>query len=364
MKLTGLRAAAYTIPTPEAESDGTLEWAATTLVAVTAEAADQTGLGWTYAASAAVDVVTGVLAPPLLGRDAMDVPGCFVAMRRCARNVLVPGLVTAAISAVDVALWDLKARLLGLSLTELLGRVREAVPIYGSGGFTSLDDDRLRAQLDGWVRGAGIPRVKIKIGEQWGTAERRDLHRIALAREVIGPDTELYVDANGGYTAKQAVRVGRAAADLDVRWFEEPVSSDDLAGLALVRSRLDADVAAGEYGTGPRYFHRMCQADAVDCVQIDATRAGGYTGFLAASTVVDAYGLQVSAHCAPYLHLPVAAAVPNLRHVEWFADHVRLGTLLFDGLAEQRDGALYPDPRRPGHGMALRESDAARYRIR
>jgi len=117
-----------------------------------------------------------------------------------------------AISAVDIALWDLKVRLLGVALSGLLGRARDAVPVYGSGGFTSYPDERTRDQASGWVDKQRIPRVKIKIGESWGGGERRDLARVRLAREVIGPDAELYVDANGGYTAGQAVRV---AAGLD-----------------------------------------------------------------------------------------------------------------------------------------------------
>ena len=123
--------------------------------------------------------------------------------------------------------------------------------------------------------------MKIKIGESWGTDTRRDLARVALARQVVGDDVELYVDANGGYTRKQAVRMGRAFhEDHGVTWFEEPVSSDDLAGLREVRDNCGADVAAGEYGYSLDYFARMVGADAIDCVQADVTRCGGYTVWL------------------------------------------------------------------------------------
>ncbi|HEX6498280.1 MAG TPA: enolase C-terminal domain-like protein [Micromonosporaceae bacterium] len=361
-RLDAFDVAVYRVPTPAPESDGTLTWDHTTMVAVHAHAGDRTGFGWTFAAPAAADVIRDLFAPHLTGLDAMDVPGCFAAMRRVARNAIVPGVVMTAISAVDVALWDLKARLLGVPLVSLFGRARDEVPVYGSGGFTSLTDDELRDQVGGWARGDGIPRVKIKIGERSGTRVDRDLHRMALVREAIGGDAELYVDANGGYTAKQAIRVADAVRDLDVRWFEEPVSSDDLAGLALVRDRVRCDVAAGEYGTEALYFRRMCEAGAVDCLQADATRCGGYTGFLAAATIAEAYGLEVSAHCAPRLHAPVAAAVPNLRHVEWFADHVRIGDLVFDGALSAHGGVMRPATDRPGHGIAL-TADAERYRV-
>lgn len=224
------------------------------------------------------------LADVVTGADALDVPATAEIMARAVRNVGRPGLVATAIRAVDLALWDLKARLLGLPLCRLLGRARERVPVYGSGGFTSYDDDRTRSQLEHWTA-QGIPRMKIKIGESWGSAVERDLHRVALARRVIGPDAELYVDANGGYTRGQARRVAARLAEHDVTWFEEPVSSDDLTGLAQLRQQCAAGVAAGEYGYDLPYVRRMLDAQAVDCLRVDVTRIGG-----TASTSTTTYG--------------------------------------------------------------------------
>src|SRR5487761_1355182 len=245
--ITGVEAAVYVIPTDAPEADGTLAWTETTLVLVTAYADGEVGTGWTYGAAAAAGVVTDMLAGAVRGRSAFDTGGANEAMARAVRNVGRGGVAATAISAVDVALWDLKARLLGLPVADLLGRVRQQVPVYGSGGFTSYDEQQTRDQLTGWVQRDGIPRVKIKIGESWGGNERRDLERVALAREVIGPDTELYVDANGGFSTGQAVRVARQLAAGGVTWFEGPVSSQALAGLAAVRSQVTPDVAAGEY---------------------------------------------------------------------------------------------------------------------
>jgi L-alanine-DL-glutamate epimerase-like enolase superfamily enzyme len=167
-----------------------------------------------------------------------------------------------------------------------------------------------------WVDTWKIPRVKIKIGESSGSDERRDLDRIAFARKVIGRDTELYVDANGGYRRKQAIRVAHAMAEHDVTWFEEPVSSDDLAGLREVRDQVTPNVTAGEYGYDLTYFRRMLAAEAVDCLQVDVTRCGGITDFLRAAAVAAAHNVDVSGHCASNLRAPVAAAIPNLRHLE------------------------------------------------
>jgi L-alanine-DL-glutamate epimerase-like enolase superfamily enzyme len=357
-----LHTAVYVIPTDAPEADGTLAWDKTTMVLVTASAGGERGLGWSYASAAAQTVINEVLADVVVGRGAFDIAGTAEAMARQVRNIGRAGVAAMAISAVDIALWDLKARLLGQSLSGLLGRANQCVPVYGSGGFTTYDDARTRRQLSEWAEQEGIPRVKIKIGESWGANERRDLARAELAREVIGPDAELYVDANGGYSVGQAVRVADELAAIGVSWFEEPVSSEDLAGLAAVRAQVRPDVAAGEYSWSLADSARLIGAGAVDCLQLDVTRCGGVSEFLRGAALAAAHNLQVSGHCAPNLHAQVGAAVPNLRHVEYFHDHQRIERLLFDGVLDPSGGVMRPEPDRPGHGLTLRAVDAERYR--
>jgi L-alanine-DL-glutamate epimerase-like enolase superfamily enzyme len=354
--------AVYVIPTDAPEADGTLAWDATTMVLASVRAGAEQGIGWTYGAAAAQDVITGFLAGAVARRSALDVPAAAEAMVRAVRNIGRPGIASTAISAVDIALWDLKARLLGCPLARLLGQVHDSVLVYGSGGFTSYNEGQTREQLAGWVEKDHIPRVKIKIGESWGGNQRRDLERVAMAREVIGPDAELYVDANGGYTAGQAVRVAGQMAPYGVTWFEEPVSSQDLAGLAAVRRQVLPDVAAGEYSWSLADSARLIAAGAVDCLQLDVTRCGGITEFLRGSALAAAHNLQVSGHCAPNLHARVGVAVPNLRHVEYFHDHQRIERALFDGALDPDGGTLTPDLDQPGLGLTLRVSDAERYR--
>jgi L-alanine-DL-glutamate epimerase-like enolase superfamily enzyme len=356
-------AAAYEIPTERPEADGTLAWSSTTLIVAHVTGGGRTGIGYTYADSACLPLIEGKLAAAVTGHDVFSVGAGWQSMVRAIRNLGRPGLASCAISAVDTALWDLKATLLGQPVCRLLGQARDEVPVYGSGGFTTYDEPAARAQLEQWTGEWRIPRVKIKIGESWGAAEARDLARIAFARQVIGPGAELYVDANGGYTRKQAVRVAHAMAAHEVTWFEEPVSSDDLDGLREVRDQVAPDVAAGEYGYDLVYFTRMVNAQAVDCLQVDVTRCGGITEFLRAGAVAAASGLQVSAHCAPNLHAHVCAAVPNLRHLEYFHDHVRIESMLFDGALDPRGGALRPDTARPGLGIALKAADAEKFRV-
>jgi L-alanine-DL-glutamate epimerase-like enolase superfamily enzyme len=265
-----------------------------------------------------------------------------------------------AVSAVDVALWDLAARLHGVPLTRLWGGPVTDVAVYGSGGFTTYDGDRLRAQLTGWLD-LGLAAVKIKIGESWGREQHRDLARTGRTREVVGDDVEVFVDANGGYSVGQACRVGRALDDLGVTWFEEPVSSEDLDGLRLVRASVGADVAAGEYGDDLDYFTRMADG-AVDCLQVDATRCGGYTEWLRAAAVAAGRHLDVSGHCAPYLTAPVAAATPNLRHLEFFHDHVRIEQMLFEGTGDPVSGRLSVVDG-VGHGLTVRPDVFADHRV-
>ncbi len=355
-----LTAAAYRIPTDSPEADGTLAWSHTTLVVVQATADGVTGLGWTYGPAAVASVVREMLVPAIRQLEPDEIPAAWSAMQRRLRNAGRPGVAGLALSAADCALWDLKARRHGLPLGRLLGTARTQVPVYGSGGFTTDDDERQHRQLSEWVHEEGIPRVKIKIGESWGGRTDRDLDRMRAARRTIG-DAELFVDANGAYRRKQAVRLLRAAEDLDVRWYEEPVSADDLPGLGLVRDQVRADVAAGEYGFDLVYFARMVPY--VDCLQIDVTRCGGISEFLRAAAVAAAAGLEVSAHCAPHQHLAVAASVPNLRHLEWFHDHVRIERMLFDGSVTARGGDAPVDLDAPGNGLRFRIEQAQQFRV-
>lgn len=361
--IKAITVAAYTVPTDAPEADGTFAWDATTMVVVVIRAGGQSGVGWTYGPAAVADLIRTSLAGIVLHRDAMDTSGCFTAMVRSVRNIGRYGVGGQAISAMDTALWDLKATLLDLPLYRLLGTDQTAVPIYGSGGFTTYDDHQLVDQLQHWTRSLGTRSVKIKVGESFGAKAKRDLARMRTARATVGPEVALMVDANGGYCRKQAVQVMRDAEDLAVSWLEEPVSSDDIDGLRAVRDTVDADVAAGEYGYDTYYFRRLCEARAVDCLQVDASRCGGITGWRQAAAVAEAHGLDVSGHCAPYLHRHVAAATPNLRHLEWFHDHVRIEQMAFDGTDEPADGALPVSADRTGTGLAFREADMSQYRV-
>jgi L-alanine-DL-glutamate epimerase-like enolase superfamily enzyme len=347
-----VEAFARTIPTDAPESDGTFEWDSTTIVVVRVFAGGTSGLGYTYTHDAAVRLIEDKLAPAVRGFDmaARDPSPAWHEMGDLLRNIGRPGLGFMALSAVDIALWDLRARLLEQPLVDVLGGVRDEAVVYGSGGFTSYSLERIAKQLGGWVAD-GITRVKMKVGRN----PAEDPGRLEAARHAIGDAAELFVDANGAYERDQAVEwAKRYAQEWGVSWFEEPVSSADFAGLRLVREQAQLDIAAGEYAFVPADFRNLLDAQAVDCLQVDVTRAGGYTGFLNAAALAEQYGLEISAHCAPQASAHVCCAVPHFRHIEYFHDHDRVERALFDGVSEPENGALRPDRSRAGHGLTLR----------
>jgi L-alanine-DL-glutamate epimerase-like enolase superfamily enzyme len=356
--VAAVHAAAYTIPTDAPESDGTFAWEQTTLVVVEVEGAGERGLGYTYGDASVAGIASGALAKAVAGVDVLDVGAAHMKAAAALRNIGRTGPGAMALSALDVALHDLRARVLGVPLWKLLGAVRDEVPIYGSGGFTSYDDAQLRDQLSGWAA-EGIPRVKMKVGRD----PDRDEHRLDVARAAVGDGVELMVDANGAYDRRQAVLWAERYAARGVTWFEEPVSSDDVQGMALVRDQAPGgiEIAAGEYVW--REPDALALIGAVDVLQVDVTRCGGITTTLAIDALARARSMPTSIHCAPALSAHAGAAMATLRHLEYFHDHVRIERMLFDGVAEVAEGGvLVPPADRPGLGLELKSADAERYR--
>ena len=359
-KITGGQVQVYTVPTDAPEADGTFAWSSTTMVLVRVSAGDKHGIGYTYADAATGRVVKSLLETSVYGQAAFEHGAILQSLYRQVRNSGETGVTSMAISAIDSALWDLKARLLDSPLVQVLGSVHSGMPVYGSGGFTSYNDQQLTQQLEGWAT-QGFSMVKMKVG----TDPNDDPRRVQVARRAIGRGVELFVDGNGAYTATQALALAHTFAEEDVRWFEEPVSSDDLTGLRQIRERapLGMNIAAGEYGYTAWYFKRMLEAEAVTVLQADATRCGGISGFLHAASLCWAANIPLSSHCGPSMHLHVCCAAPKAIHMEFFHDHVRIERMFFEGFCEPRQGVMYPDLSRPGMGLELKEKDAAQYLI-
>lgn len=351
---------AYTVPTDAPEADGTFSWSSTTIVIVELSAANTVGIGYTYADTTTAHLAQTLLREVVEGSDARAHAALWLRLRQQVRNLGDRGIAAMAISAIDNALWDLRAKLHNVPLVQLLGSARESVPVYGSGGFTTYSDAQLETQLGGWAQ-QGLKFVKMKIG----TNPHRDPHRVAVARKAIGEQPSLFVDANGAYSVKQALHLAQLFAKSNVTWFEEPVSSDDLPGLHFIREHTPPgmEVAAGEYGYTSTYFNNMLAAGAVDVLQADATRAHGITGFLEADAICAAHQRRLSSHCAPSQHLHVCCATNSVRHMEYFHDHVRIEKMFFDGFREPVNGNMSPDRSRPGIGLELKRTDAARFAV-
>lgn len=349
---------AFTVPTRTQESDGTLEWSKTTIVVVNVGAGGMGGLGYSYADVSAAQLIEHTLAAKVAGIDALSIGAAWSTMVRSIRNLGRPGIASMAIAAVDNALWDLKGKLLNVPVASLLPTVRTEVMAYGSGGFTSYTERELLDQMTGWAQD-GLRAVKMKIGRD----PVADVRRVKAVRQAIGPEVRLFVDANGAYSRKQALVQAQRFAESNVVWFEEPVSSDDLEGLHLMREAGPAgmDIAAGEYGYDTRYFDRMLASGAVDVLQADATRCAGITGFLQADALCEGHCLPLSAHTAPSIHAHACCAAQRAIHTEYFFDHVRLEKMAFDGAIEAQRGVLRPDLSRPGLGVIWKTADMLQF---
>jgi L-alanine-DL-glutamate epimerase-like enolase superfamily enzyme len=350
----------YTVPTDAPEADGTFAWKSTSMVLIELESGAVKALGYSYADAGTAAVADKLLEETVVGSDAFRHPETLQKILRAIRNLGETGIAMMAVSAIDNALWDLRARLAGLPLVSLLGQVRSAIPVYGSGGFTSYSDEQLSTQLGNWAE-QGFASVKMKIGAD----PSKDPARVQEARRAIGKDCHLFVDANGAYTVTQALELAYRFAEDGVRWFEEPVSSANLVGLRQVRERapLGMDIAAGEYGYNSFYFRSMLDAEAVTVLQADCTRCGGISGFLNAAALCWSHNLPLSSHCGPSMHLHVCCAVPRAIHMEFFHDHARIERMFFDGFCEPVKGCMTPDLSRLGMGLELKRSDASKFVI-
>jgi L-alanine-DL-glutamate epimerase-like enolase superfamily enzyme len=360
LKIEKVHVWAFTVPTRSPESDGTLKWDAITLVLVRIQAGGKTGIGYSYADVATAQLIENILVPNIEGLDALATGAAWHTMVHATRNLGRPGICSMAIGAVDNALWDLKGKCLGVSVAVLLGRVRPKIKAYGSGGFTSYTNKELVDQLAGWAH-EGLHAVKMKIGRD----PAADVQRVKLAREAIGPEVALLVDANGAYTRKQAQFLAHRFAESGVTWFEEPVSSDDLEGLRLLRDQGPEGmaIAAGEYGYDALYFRRMLSAEAVNVQQADATRCAGITGFMQADALCESYSMPLSAHCAPSIHAHACCAAQRAINTEYFFDHIRIEKMAFEGAIEAKGGVLRPDLSQAGFGLVWKEPDMSQFQV-
>ena len=329
---------------------------------VEAHAGDRVGLGYTYGDAAAGALVRDTLAEVVEGRDALAVTASWQALGRACRNLGRPGLASMAIAAVDTALWDLKARLLELPLATLLDAAHEAVPIYGSGGFTSYSDERLAEQLGGWAE-QGIPRVKMKVGRE----PERDLHRVEVAREAIGEETELYVDANGALSRKEALAVRRRVRGALRRALVRGAGQLGRPGRPAPAPRPGAG-GDGDRRRRVRLHAALLRADARGgCRRLPA----GGRHSLRGDHRLPARRRSLSGALAPALGALRAfdprpsRAARSCRCATSNTSTTTRGSSRSSSTASSSPvgGELRPDLSRPGNGLELKRADAATYAI-
>ncbi len=315
---------------------------------------------------ASVDSIRAViekgLKEALINEDPFDIEYLWNRMFWLVRGYGRKGVAFCAISAVDIALWDLKAKALGLPLYKLLGPYTNSVPIYGSGGWTNLSEKELVEEQLSYVE-RGIPRIKMKVGKDFGNAEEEDIRRLAVVRKAVGDDVEIYIDANNGYYAKQAIRMAQQFEEYDVKWFEEPVLADDIDGLAMVSKSINIPVATGEHEYTKFGFKELISRGGADIVQPDVGRIGGVTEWMKVAHLAHSYNLPVAPHAAQLVHLHLACATPNLKVVEYLGILEVGDKFFYTDFPEPENGMWSPYPDRPGLGLELNTEVVKKYKV-
>jgi L-alanine-DL-glutamate epimerase-like enolase superfamily enzyme len=289
----------------------------------------------------------------IVGMDADNIRAVYEANLRVTEYIGREGVAMWGTAAIDVALWDLLARRLGVPASLLFGANTKAVPVYGSGGWISYTDEQLADEVSSYVS-RGFAGVKIKIGGD----EDRDVERVRSVRQAIGPHRKLMVDANQGLTLEHALRLARKLEDCHLDWFEEPFPKDDLESYQRLSNATGIPLAAGEREFGVPPFRRLVAERCISVVQPDLLRVGGVTGWRQVAGLADSHLLRIAPHFYREYDVHLAAAEPNLIAIESFD---WLDPLLEEPF-EVRDGlAAVPD--RPGFGVTFRQEAIREYRV-
>jgi L-alanine-DL-glutamate epimerase-like enolase superfamily enzyme len=312
------------------------------------------GIGVTYhevGGEATRELIARNITPKLIGRDPLETEAIWQEFFHYLRGVGRKGLMYCALSAVDIALWDLKGKIVDLPLYRLLGGNRTKVPVYASGGWTSYTDEELVAEMQGMVA-RGFKTIKCKVGFEGGQNIRRDAERIRKVREAVGPDIQLLVDANNSFDAATAIQLANRIREFDITFFEEPVFADDIAGLARFKRGTDIPLATGEHEYTKFGVRDLVANEAADIVQVDGARAGGYTEMLKCAAITQAWNLKFAPHAMENIHLQLVAALPNALFLERLLMFEELTAKVFDNAPVPVDGFMHV-PDLPGLGLRL-----------
>ncbi len=360
MKITAVRTTLVDVPfeAPIRTSIHHISSVGCVLVSIETDAG-VTGDGYLWSLSAKrLDVLNAMvlsLADHVIGRDPHDTAAFWAAMWRDVNFFGHKGIPVFAISAIDMACWDLVGKANGKPVHKLLGATRDRIKAYHSGGlWVSMPVDELVTQARQFVA-AGFGAVKIRLGKPSVT---EDVERVAAVREAIGPDIDLMADANQGFDVNHAIRLGRALEPYNLAWFEEPVMAYDLEGSARVAAEIDTPIASGETEYTRYGFRDMLERKSANVLMPDLQRVGGVSEFVKVAHMAEAFDVPVSPHTFTEHSLQLCGALTNVNyseHMPWFET-------LFNERLEMADGCfLIPD--RPGLGFTFNNEAVERYRI-
>ena len=361
MKIANFKAQIVRVPADEPLAGGPAAPGATREIVTLRLRTDSgiEGIGYTFfgaALTGALLQAVDTLAQLAVGEDPLRNEAICAKLRAAAAGSGPAGIQTLALSAVDIALWDIRGKSAGLPLWQLIGGARERVPTYASGALMRT------FPLDHLVKAAprlvekGFRQMKTQLALPGDTSPVLEEARIRRVRESIGPDIDLMCDINQRWRVEQAIDIGRRIEDVRLYWLEDVTAADDYQGLARVTAALSTPVAGGEYLYGPAPFRQMMEARSVDIVMIDLMRAGGITGWLKIAAMAEAFNLPVVSHLVPEIHVHLVAAIPNGLTVEYMPWTFKL----FEEVPEPVKGELAV-PMKPGLGLKFDEAAIKRY---
>ena len=308
--------------------------------------------------SGALKAAVDALAALTIGEDPMRTEAVISKLRAAGGNSGPGGIFTLALSAIDIALWDIKGKAFNQPLYKLVGGFRDRVPTYASGALMrSFPLDHV-AKAGPRLIEKGFRQMKTQLALPGATTPAREEERIRVIRESIGEDIELMCDINERWDVRQAISIGKRIEKYHLSWLEDVVAHDDYPGAARVAAALDTPLAAGEYVYGLVPFRHMLEARSVDIVMIDLVRAGGITQWLKIAGMAEAFNMPVVSHLFPEIHVHLVAAIPNGLTVEYMPWSQKL----FEEVPAIKDGMLVA-PTTPGLGLKFDRDALKRYAI-
>jgi L-talarate/galactarate dehydratase len=363
MKISGIRSRIVALPADEPLADAAENPNATRpFVTLELETdAGIVGVGVTYfggALTATLRSAVDELGAVIIGEDPLRVEAVVAKLRVAAGSAGPGGIFHLALSALDMALWDIRGKALDLSLWKLLGGARERVPTYASGALMrGLSLDRV-VRAAATLKEKGFREMKTQMALPGETTPAEEVERMRRVREAIGPDIKLMCDINQRWRVEQAIDIGRRVEDAGVGlfWLEDVTTADDYPGLARVTAALSTPVTGGEYLWGIVPFRHMVEACSVDIVMIDLVRVGGITQWMKVAGMAEAFNLPVVSHLIPEVHVHLIGAIPNGLTVEYMPWLTRL----FEEVPQPENGELAM-PSAPGLGLKFDQGAIERY---